>query len=37
MSVALKAIKPGAYHVHWQALSVDTHKTEGNFTFTVGK
>ena len=37
MSVALKAIGPGAYHVHWRVLSVDSHKTEGNFTFTVGK
>jgi len=37
LSVALKAIGPGAYHVRWQVLSVDTHKTEGNFTFTVGK
>ncbi len=37
MSVALKSIGPGTYHVHWQVLSVDTHKTEGNFTFHVGK
>jgi methionine-rich copper-binding protein CopC len=22
--------------VHWHALSVDTHTTEGAFTFTVG-
>ena len=37
MSVGLKTIGPGTYHVHWQVLSVDTHKTEGNFSFTVGK
>jgi methionine-rich copper-binding protein CopC len=37
MSVALKAIGRGSYHVHWHALSVDTHKTEGNFSFHVGK
>jgi len=37
MSVALRAIGPGIYHVHWHALSVDTHKTEGNFTFYIGK
>ena len=37
MSVALKSIGPGTYHVHWHVLSVDTHKTEGNFTFHVGK
>jgi copper resistance protein C len=36
MSVGLKSIGPGTYHVHWHALSVDTHKTEGNFTFHVG-
>jgi methionine-rich copper-binding protein CopC len=37
MSVGLKALLPGTYHVHWRALSVDTHKTEGSFAFTVGK
>ena len=37
MSVGLKALSPGTYHVHWHALSVDTHKTEGSFSFTVGK
>jgi copper resistance protein C len=37
LSVALKSIGPGTYHVYWHVLSVDTHKTEGNFTFTVGK
>lgn len=35
MRVGLKAIGPGTYHVGWQALSVDTHKTEGSFSFTV--
>lgn len=34
--VGIKAAGPGAYHVHWQALSVDTHKTQGSFAFTVG-
>jgi methionine-rich copper-binding protein CopC len=37
MRVGLKALSPGPYHVHWQALSVDTHKTEGSFTFHVGR
>jgi len=37
MSVGLKALSAGTYHVHWHALSVDTHKTEGSFSFTVGK
>jgi methionine-rich copper-binding protein CopC len=36
MTVALKAIGPGSYKVHWHALSVDTHSTEGTFTFHVG-
>ncbi len=35
MSVALKPLKPGLYHVQWHALSVDTHRTEGAFAFTV--
>lgn len=36
MRVGIKGAGPGAYHVHWHALSVDTHKTQGSFTFTVG-
>jgi methionine-rich copper-binding protein CopC len=36
MTVALKSIGPGSYKVHWHALSVDTHSTEGTFTFHVG-
>jgi copper resistance protein C len=36
MRIGLKALKPGSYRVRWHALSVDTHKTEGSFTFTVG-
>ncbi len=30
-----KAFAPGAYTVHWQAVSVDTHHTQGDFRFTV--
>ena len=37
MRVGLKPLPPGTYKVHWQILSVDTHSTEGNFTFQVGK
>lgn len=37
MHVGVKALPPGTYKVHWHALSVDTHTTEGNFSFTVGK
>jgi methionine-rich copper-binding protein CopC len=36
MRVGIKAVGPGAYHVHWHALSVDTHTTQGSFSFTVG-
>lgn len=37
MRIGLKATGPGTYKVHWHALSVDTHSTEGTFTFHVGK
>jgi len=36
MRVGLKSLAAGTYRVRWQALSVDTHKTEGSFTFSVG-
>jgi methionine-rich copper-binding protein CopC len=36
MRVGLKSVSQGTYRVRWQALSVDTHKTEGSFTFRVG-
>jgi len=36
MRVGLKSLSQGTYRVRWQALSVDTHKTEGSFTFSVG-
>ncbi|MBV8428843.1 MAG: copper homeostasis periplasmic binding protein CopC [Hyphomicrobiales bacterium] len=29
------ALQPGAYKVTWHAVSVDTHATQGNFSFTV--
>jgi methionine-rich copper-binding protein CopC len=35
LSVKLKTLPPGEYHVEWHVTSVDTHKTEGHFTFTV--
>jgi copper resistance protein C len=37
MHVSVKPLTPGTYHVHWRVLSVDTHKTEGSYSFTVGK
>jgi len=36
MRIGLKSLPPGSYKVHWHALSIDTHSTEGNFTFHVG-
>ena len=35
LRVALKPLKAGTYKVSWHVVSVDTHPTEGNFTFTV--
>ena len=29
------ALKPGSYTVTWHVLSVDTHRTEGSYHFTV--
>ena len=28
-------LKPGVYIVHWHAVAVDTHKTQGSFRFSV--
>jgi hypothetical protein len=33
--VTLPVLPPGTYTVTWHATSVDTHKTEGSFHFTV--
>ena len=35
LQVPLKSIGPGTYRVKWRVLSVDTHVTEGDFTFRV--
>ena len=35
LAVPLKATSPGVYTVIWHATSVDTHRTEGTFRFTV--
>jgi methionine-rich copper-binding protein CopC len=37
MSVTLRPGGTGTYHVTWRVLSVDTHTTDGNFTFQVGQ
>jgi len=36
MRVGLKALPAGTYNVKWRVLSVDTHRTEGDFSFRVG-
>lgn len=30
-------LPPGEYQVHWQAVSVDTHKSAGDYRFSVGQ
>ena len=35
VTVALKPLNPGSYHVSWHAVSLDTHRTEGAYSFTV--
>jgi copper resistance protein C len=35
MRVSVKPLTAGIYKVNWRAVSTDTHKTEGNFTFSV--
>jgi len=37
LRVPLKPLRAGTYKVNWQVLSVDTHRTLGNFTFRVGQ
>jgi methionine-rich copper-binding protein CopC len=35
LRVSLAPLVPGTYRVYWRAVSVDTHVTRGQFTFTV--
>ncbi len=35
MSLHLPTLKPGRYRVKWHVLSVDTHQTEGDFSFEI--
>lgn len=37
MQISLPPLQPGRYKVTWRALSVDTHVTEGDFTFVVAR
>jgi methionine-rich copper-binding protein CopC len=33
--IAVPRLTPGTYRVNWHVVSVDTHRTEGSFTFEV--
>jgi methionine-rich copper-binding protein CopC len=35
LRVSLPPLSPGTYRVVWRVLSVDTHVSEGDFTFDV--
>lgn len=37
LRVSLPPLAPGSYRVKWRVLSVDTHVTEGDFTFDVSQ
>jgi hypothetical protein len=37
LRVPLKPLPPGTYTVQWRVLSVDTHRTQGTFSFTVSR
>ena len=36
LRIGLKPLPPGTYTVSWHVVSVDTHPTQGTFTFDVG-
>lgn len=35
LQISLKPLPPGIYKVNWHVMSVDTHKTQGSYSFTV--
>ncbi len=35
LSVKVGALKPGEYEVKWGVVCIDTHRTQGSYTFTV--
>jgi methionine-rich copper-binding protein CopC len=37
MRLSVGALSPGSYSVTWHVLSVDTHTTQGSFSFHVGR
>jgi copper resistance protein C len=36
LQIGLKPLASGTYTVSWHVVSVDTHRTQGTFSFTVG-
>lgn len=37
LRVSLPELPPGRYKVAWRVLSIDSHVTEGDFTFRIGR
>ena len=37
MRLSVGSLSPGSYSVTWHVLSVDTHTTQGSFSFHVGR
>jgi methionine-rich copper-binding protein CopC len=37
LRIGVRALAPGRYKVIWRVLSVDSHVTNGDFSFTVGR
>ena len=37
MAISLRPVSSGTYRVIWHVLSVDTHTTDGNYSFRVGR
>ena len=35
VAVALKPLPPGTYRVSWHAMSLDSHGTEGSYSFSI--
>jgi len=35
LTIRLKPLSPGQYRVRWHAVSMDTHRTQGSYAFTV--
>lgn len=37
VAVDVPPLAPGTYRVRWRVVSIDTHVTEGDYTFTIAK